>query len=932
MPELRLVVAALNSTMVESHKEDSHYGWLGEKQLRWFAERLKSFQQRKWFRLCVVHHNVERGPTEDEENLRDADDLKRILGKHINLVLHGHTHKDAGGWLDNNVPIISTGSAALRKEARPEDVGNQYQILRIGRDRFERWTRRYEPEDKRWIGDTRPSDNGDSWKFSKSASFSDVEATFSLKLSGKQSGDGADEENRIVQIERPIDAGSARERLKTFPRFRLKEENHHRGVRFDEQSKFAGVLSRQSSVWLISDWGSGKEGFLGCALYMVGGNSSFSDVFRLQCGSVKSCDDLLAEAETQFGASFQEFSAAVAAIPATLVFDDLPPAIILGNEREAFERKIRPLFDFCPKLRLIFIARQEPAATDPTEIVKLRPLDIIEVREYLSRHTRARAGLDGEYDLERIHSWSGGLPMHLDRLLERMQFLSLSAILDEDAVSAPVNSGEPVPESLKITVGKLSNATTKHSHHSFRLLKVLTVLRDGETFQSIRRFYIEPFYQSHIEELVELVLIEDVPISQTAADLALHAPSSTVHSDPPKLLRIPRQVRDHVNSLMTDEEREEIIQTSTGLFFGARWWQGKIKLRTTLSDAYGQSALAGPGNEHVVARYLLARALERRNKQKIQRYAKLALSYCHKLQAADRFRDSLTASAGIMDLLRDTELDDSFVDAAHIHGHALRMAGHPEKAVEIFEAALERGAKVIIKENRATMYLEIAMSYEDLGKKDEALAAAGTVLSLAHPDSNDAYQGQNVIANLTLKGRTRIARLVELEQAARNKGHVAAANNVAIQLARETNDLEDALRFLEKVIISARDNYNRTRAVIDKVSVTRKHNPNAPLTDRDRRLLHAAYSYSYGQRIGNLLDKCHHVLWSIFAQQQLWSALLRLFRYSSFVWRLRGNEHHDTKYLGDFNGMNLEDVKRKEGQTLQMEILYFERRRQGKGC
>jgi len=60
LEELNLVVAGLNSTMSESHRDEDHYGWIGEKQLRWFAERLMQAKERGWFRLGVVHHNVQR--------------------------------------------------------------------------------------------------------------------------------------------------------------------------------------------------------------------------------------------------------------------------------------------------------------------------------------------------------------------------------------------------------------------------------------------------------------------------------------------------------------------------------------------------------------------------------------------------------------------------------------------------------------------------------------------------------------------------------------------------------------------------------------------------------------------------------------------------------------------------------------------------------
>src|SRR5262249_9724079 len=81
MPDLKLVVAGLNSTMRESHRDDDHYGYLGEAQLRW-------------------------------------------------------------------------------------------------RDHFTRWTRAFDPRNKRWIGDTRATATGHDWRDDQPVAFVAVGGTF----------------------------------------------------------------------------------------------------------------------------------------------------------------------------------------------------------------------------------------------------------------------------------------------------------------------------------------------------------------------------------------------------------------------------------------------------------------------------------------------------------------------------------------------------------------------------------------------------------------------------------------------------------------------------------------------------------------------------------------------------------------------------------
>jgi 3',5'-cyclic AMP phosphodiesterase CpdA/tetratricopeptide (TPR) repeat protein len=926
LDDLRVYVAGFNSTIAESHRDADHYGLLGEQQLKWFAQALPRFCDMGWLRIGVVHHNVMRAALEDEENLRDAPDLKRALGPLLNIILHGHTHEDDLNWADSNVPIISTGSAALKAAARPAEISNQYQALRLSPTKLERWTRRYDPGQKRWIGDTRCSQGGDTWQFSKTVSFGGVHGTF--RSTDLASVDADPSGSRIVHVDQPLNASTARAKLKNLPRLRFAFEQHHAAVRKTEQARFVNAVSGRRAAWLVADWGAGKDGFLAVALHKFGGDDALADVFRLQCGGIETCEQLVTEAETQLGMSFQEFLAAVAVLPmAAIVFDDLSPNICNGTQRAEFDKKVRPIFDFCPQLRLICISRLAPNDVDPAELVLLRPLEIPEVRSYLRLHPKAKPGLDDPDQLERIHDWSGGLPMHLDRLLDRIQYLQIREILDED-VDTSAQSTEPVPESLRQAVIRLAVSESEQSRRSFRLLKVLTVLRDGETFQSIKRFYSgAPFYQGNVDELVAAGLLADVPISQTAADLSVSRSRSAM-AIVPKLLRVPRQVRDHVNSVIDDLERSTILEMSTQLFFGPKWYQGKLRLRTALSNAYGHSAIAGPGNEHLVARHLLTKALEKRNRRLTTRYVTLALAYCHKLLGADRFRDAVIAAGTIVDLLTDTDLTTEFLDAAHMYGRALRMTGKESDAVAILETALQRGVGILIDTAKAGILLTLALTQEDLGQQDEAIKAAREVLDLVHSQSDEAYQAKSLVARLTLSSGKLKTTLTEFEADARNRGHTLAANNIALDLANEAATVEETVGWLDKVIVSARDPYNLTRAIVQKMTALGAHVGAYQLRERDRQLLNAAYSYSYSQRIGNLLDRCHSVLWSMFTRDGLWASVLRLFRFSSFIWRLRGKEDRELQYLIELKSLDLELLTRREGETLRTEIVYLQLRRQ----
>ncbi|HWO22877.1 MAG TPA: pentapeptide repeat-containing protein [Kofleriaceae bacterium] len=185
IPALKVVVAGMNSTIHESHLDADHHGFVGEPQLRWFASRLAEYERKGWLRVGLVHHNAVRRAALDDENLQDADDLREILGDRLHVLLHGHTHQGRVEMLGPSLPVISTGSAAVRRDQRPGpsqdqpgETPNQYQIVRITRGGLWCAAREYTYERKRWVGDTRVSKHGDRWWHSLDRAWPTAEATF----------------------------------------------------------------------------------------------------------------------------------------------------------------------------------------------------------------------------------------------------------------------------------------------------------------------------------------------------------------------------------------------------------------------------------------------------------------------------------------------------------------------------------------------------------------------------------------------------------------------------------------------------------------------------------------------------------------------------------------------------------------------------------
>ncbi|MGH4018225.1 MAG: hypothetical protein ACRDT0_03060 [Pseudonocardiaceae bacterium] len=98
----------------------------------------------------------------------------------MNLLLHGHTHDGRLHRLSSGLLALSTGSAAVTAEARPQEVPNQYQLLTLGPSGVTRHARQYAVGQRRWIGDTRVSPTGSDWRHHEPHPLRHVHATFAV--------------------------------------------------------------------------------------------------------------------------------------------------------------------------------------------------------------------------------------------------------------------------------------------------------------------------------------------------------------------------------------------------------------------------------------------------------------------------------------------------------------------------------------------------------------------------------------------------------------------------------------------------------------------------------------------------------------------------------------------------------------------------------
>ncbi|MCP4112231.1 MAG: SUMF1/EgtB/PvdO family nonheme iron enzyme [Desulfobacteraceae bacterium] len=137
-PDQGVVFAGLNSCIDESEQEP-HYGNITVEQLKKAASGLDRYDPgKKMLRIALMHHNFVRSSENDEENLKDADELKPLFLEHgFHMILHGHQHisrHETTGKGNAVVNVLATGSAGLDSKTIP-DNSRRYQVIDIRENR-----------------------------------------------------------------------------------------------------------------------------------------------------------------------------------------------------------------------------------------------------------------------------------------------------------------------------------------------------------------------------------------------------------------------------------------------------------------------------------------------------------------------------------------------------------------------------------------------------------------------------------------------------------------------------------------------------------------------------------------------------------------------------------------------------------------------------
>ncbi|MES2672005.1 MAG: hypothetical protein V4673_16530 [Pseudomonadota bacterium] len=672
-------------------------------------------------------------------------------------------------------------------------------------------------------------------------------------------------------------------------RLSIGEERAHSRVRRVEQERFNQSLQQERVAWLASDWGMGESGFLAAAIARL--DVTADRLFRFDFSGYSSRDSFFAELQSKAGYTFQMVCDAIADVGnALIIFSGVQ--LDSGKSCDArvkdIESMAKAVSDYASESFVVITCPRAPKSA-LFSIVELRPLDEADVATYVRDSEFGNERYGKPEAVSKILRHTDGVPGQIDNALRDLEFISIDDLTVSNTDLLPSGFGSTnMPPVLQSAINDLKESDDRAQRRSYELLLALSALPQGEQLNRIKRFLgAHPFGPVHARVLLERSLIETV---------ALPALDSVTADSTNKNLVVPRYVREFIRESTDENVTRDIDRRAIELYFGDGWAIGEIassptgrRVREALCDGYEIH------NASTVLVRSIARLLENDVQKELICIIRLGLAFIEILFQGSHYRSASLLCDDMLASLRNQDEFDRELSLIRYHsGRCLRMSSRYQEGLAAFDKI---DSSFLTKDQQQRMEVCVSLTHQSLGDEATAVLHANKAMEVKKKGAS-SLQAEAVIASFIKDPKERAASLRKLLAEADRRKFSTIASNIRINLAKDArasgNSSEGLLRAAIQGSRKGGDSYNGFRAIID---LARELNNGGSLSSSEKELLVDAYHFLYSERMFDLFDKCHEELWKVFENEGDRGNLFRLFRHSSFIWRLRGEEKREKKYL-----------------------------------
>ncbi|WJM85269.1 SIR2 family protein [Dickeya chrysanthemi] len=682
-------------------------------------------------------------------------------------------------------------------------------------------------------------------------------------------------------------------KLKDFPNI---PDPSHDFIRLSEQGKASDLLKADGSFTLISGWGYGKMEFI--ASFIKDDYSNYK-YYRVDFSGVST----LIEAESQFikdiGIDFTTFiTISPEEQTSIILFDNI---IEIENTVQSYlDNIISIIKDYNSNVKAVFISPRNIGLQN--HFLYLPPLNLADTGEYLKSSTNSSITID---DLELIHRNSSGLPSKLDKIKEFLSFTSISHVLSASSDEITPEIGlltDSIPKYLLDKIIELSKSESNENKRIFQLLQIFCILECGEEPKNITQaYYNNKFRLTDFSRLINMGLIYPI----TIRDLKDF-----------KINKINPVVKDYVRNTIDTDTYIQLRKIAIKLVLGDIWSNHHVTIsRKTLLLLDNNDVQ--PGNAH----HLLLSVLGSPHKEleSVDIYIKAAVSYAYYLERNCRYKELVSFVNEAIKIL-EINKDINYYRMMYFVAEGMRMLDRNDESIGILENVadeLNSNNYTFNKElqEQITASLILCYSKSDIEK---AYNLAEITKKESPKNSYIRFLCESVLAKKLPKNE-RIRNLNRLEKKARNSNETVIANNISLDLSSLNPSEKD--RHINTVLSSEKSTYTRVRALLKKYEGVLFGESIGKVTGKDIINLSDCYKYLFIQRMDNMFDKCHSLLWTGLLIDNKLDELFDIFLTSSLVWRINGQKDKELEY-----SKKIRTLLNNKSETHILYIQYIDKR------
>lgn len=491
--------------------------------------------------------------------------------------------------------------------------------------------------------------------------------------------------------------------------------------------------------------------------------------------------------------------------------------------------------------------------------------------------------------LQSFHNISEGIVRKLERIIYYLEDASAQDVIDKKDIFKGVSYFEVISSK---TERQLENLKCSPDHEmTYLLIKILSVLKNGESFKNIRK--------SKIGSKIDLDDIKNIVDMGIAKTIVIDDDTSITKMNPIiKDYIISSMSQDEIDIISNDYLGVTIIEMNDGLKINST---NRKVLEMGYSTEGDNGGYLLVNNIYECKRKILSVECkdprdDEINKRRFTKLSQLSIGYIYALRNSSMYNEVISSAQFLLEAFGDTLPSQYYKYHLHI-ASSFRMLGKYADA----QYHLDKCITLCPEKDKSTIalcYVQQLYIYE-MTEKEKAIDLAKKRKREFRKNSN-AYIVSDQMISLQKERSERIVYLERLARKARKLKFHTTANNILLDVNREKTGVEK-MESLEEVLSHETSPYNQCRASINKYQIIVDNGQFEKIKDDDIRKLKNVYNYLFNQRLDKLFKQCHEILWRVAEEKRINEVIYLIYHKGQIIWILNGDSEFFKKYENLFD-------------------------------